>query len=212
MGLFPFFNRYFKPGQSDFGGNPTTGPSPQNMPGMQLDFQGMPRANYGQGLNSAGESGSSNSYNNMLRDLRNANAIKRGPGAVKEMFGFEQGNAPIPKQGFGSKIANYAAQFKPMSKGGSSIAKLFTEGGKMNSMLSGGKMAGIGAAPAWAIPAAAAAAWQVNKRLGQKAHQKDLRKFEDQVRNMSTQQQYEMGLQKPQHSRNGGMLGRLFRR
>ena len=116
------------------------------------------------------------------------------------------------KPGFISKLAQTAMKFRPMGQDGSNIAGLFNQGGKMNSMLSSGKLAGIGAAPAWAIPAAAAAAWQINKRLGQKAHQKDLRRFEDQVRGMTTQQQYEMGLQKPTHSRHGGMLGRLFRR
>ncbi len=108
--------------------------------------------------------------------------------------------------GIWSKLGGLAKGMMPGS--GTNINQMF--GSK--ALQAGGKLAKIGALPGWSMPVAAAAAFQVNKRLGQKAHQKDLRKFEDQVRNMSTQQQYEMGLQKPEHNRRAGMLGRLFRR
>lgn len=154
-------------------------------------------------------------YGNMIAQNDGRTYRRANPAGQSMIDAYNLGQeayAGEKKPGFISKIANFAAQFKPMGQGGSNIADLFNQGGKMNSMLSGGKLAGIGAAPAWAIPAAAAAGWQINKRLGQKAHQKDLRRYEDQVRNMSTQEQYESGLQKPEHSRHGGMLGRLFRR
>ena len=141
--------------------------------------------------------------------LKTAWAKKNAAEAVSPMDGGDVADA-ASGGGMFSKLGGLAKGMMPGS--GTNINQMF--GSK--ALQAGGKLAKVGAMPGWAIPAAAAAAWQINKRLGQKAHQKDLRRFEDQVRNMSTQQQYEMGLQKPEHSRHGGIIGhgikKLFRR
>ena len=130
---------------------------------------------------------------------------------------FLAGNAGIGPDGGMSKWGSAAAKglsnaktfFGAMKPGsGSTVANAF---GKASLGKAGGFMSKVGALPGWSMPAAAAAAWQVNKRLGQKAHQKDLARYQEQIKNTPTDQQHTLG-PAPTHNRRGGLVGRLFRR
>lgn len=130
---------------------------------------------------------------------------------------FLAGNAGIGPDGGMSKWGSAAAKglsnaktfFGAMKPGsGSTVANAF---GKSSLGKAGGFMSKVGALPGWSMPAAAAAGWQINKRLGQKAHQKDLARYQDQIKNTPTDQQHTLG-PAPTHNRNAGLLGRLFRR
>lgn len=214
MGLFPFFNRFYKPGQSSFGGDSTLGPNPQYTPDYSTQMSNRvqnPQAAMMAHRYNAGQMG----YQGVRPPQQHTDI-----NLAATMLGnkYLAGNDGIGPDGGMSKWGSAAAKglsnaktfFGAMKPGsGSTVANAF---GKSSLGKAGGLVSKVGALPGWSMPVAAAAAFQINKRLGQKAHQKDLRRFEDQVRNMSTQQQYEMGLQKPEHNRRAGMLGRLFRR
>lgn len=130
---------------------------------------------------------------------------------------FLAGNAGIGPDGGMSKWGSAAAKglsnaktfFGAMKPGsGSTVANAF---GKASFGKPGGFMSKVGALPGWSMPVAAAAAFQVNKRLGQKAHQKDLARYQEQIRNTPTDQQHTLG-PPPTHNRRGGLIGRLFKR
>ena len=92
-----------------------------------------------------------------------------------------------------SKLGNYAKMFKPLSKGGNTIGGLM---GNSKMFSAGGKLAGIGAAPAWAIPAAGVAAFGVKhlmKRSKQKKQQKQMNSQRDQIKNAAANGQYMQG-------------------
>ena len=97
-----------------------------------------------------------------------------------------------------SNLGDIAKRFKPMSKGGYSIGEMFKPGGMTNKLLGkGGKVgAAISGAPAWAMPAAGAAAFGVKhimKRSKQKKHQKQQNAQRDQIKNAAANGQYMQG-------------------
>ena len=114
------------------------------------------------------------------------------------MPGSDAGSMASSGGGMLSKLGGFAKQFKPMSSGGSSIGGMFKPGGMTNNLL--GKMgktgAAISSAPAWAIPAAGAAAFGVKhimKRSSQKKHQKQMNAQRDQIKNAAANGQYLQG-------------------
>jgi len=127
------------------------------------------------------------------------------PGGVRDrstMFdprnGGQGGFSMTKGAGIASNIGDIARRFKPMSKGGYSIGEMFKPGGMTNKLLGkGGKVgAAISGAPAWAMPAAGAAAFGVKhliKRSKQKKHQKQQNAQRDQIKNAAANGQYMRG-------------------
>ena len=127
------------------------------------------------------------------------------PGGVRDrstMFdpslGGKGGFSMTKGAGMASNIGDIARRFKPMSKGGYSIGEMFKPGGMTNKLLGkGGKVgAAISGAPAWAMPAAGAAAFGVKhimKRSKQKKHQKQQNAQRDQIKNAAANGQYVTG-------------------
>jgi hypothetical protein len=127
------------------------------------------------------------------------------PGGVRDrstMFdpslGGKGGFSMTKGAGMASNIGDIARRFKPMSKGGYSIGEMFKPGGMTNKLLgkSGKVGAAISGAPAWAMPAAGAAAFGVKhlmKRSKQKKHQKQQNAQRDQIKNAAANGQYVTG-------------------
>jgi hypothetical protein len=107
----------------------------------------------------------------------------------------------------GGMAKNFGRSIMPGS--GRTVAQSF--GKQSLGKKAGGFLSKAGALPGWSMPAAAAIGWQVNKRAGQKAHQKDLTAYHDKVRNTPTDMQHTIG-PKPEHNRQAGFLGRMFKR
>lgn len=107
----------------------------------------------------------------------------------------------------GGMAKNFGRSIMPGS--GRTVAQAF--GKQSLGKKAGGFLSKAGALPGWSMPAAAAIGWQVNKRAGQKAHQKDLTAYYDKVKNTPTELQHTIG-PKPEHNRQAGFLGRMFKR
>ena len=127
-----------------------------------------------------------------------AGVIERAGSMMDPSLGGKGGFSMTKGAGMASNLGDIAKRFKPMSKGGYSIGEMFKPGGMTNKLLGkGGKVgAAISGAPAWAMPAAGAAAFGVKhimKRSKQKKHQKQQNRERDQIKNAAANGQYMQG-------------------
>lgn len=127
-----------------------------------------------------------------------AGVIERAGSMMNPSLGGKGGFSMTKGAGIASNLGDMAKRFKPMSKGGYSIGEMFKPGGMTNKLLgkSGKVGAAISGAPAWAMPAAGAAAFGVKhimKRSKQKKHQKQQNAQRDQIKNAAANGQYMQG-------------------
>ena len=192
-------------GQGGFANSPANG---GGMPNYASQF-GANRQNAGSAMSSARYGAGQQGYQGQ-RPTANpfSNIQSLMPGAGGQNGAFSNPNWLSPSSQAGSmagsgggmlsKIGGFAKQFKPLSSGGNTIGGLFKPGGMTNNLL--GKMgktgAAISSAPAWAMPAAGAAAFGVKhlmKRSKQKKQQKQMNSQRDQIKNAAANGQYLQG-------------------
>lgn len=175
-------------------------PSGGGMPNYASQF-GANRQNDGSAMSVARHGAGQQGYQGYQNPFSNVKNLMPGAGGQNGAFsnanwlkpGSQAGSMAGSGGGMMSKLGGFAKQFKPMSKGGNTIGGVF---GNNKMFSAGGKLAKVGSMPAWAMPAAGAAAFGVKhimKRSKQKKHQKQQNAQRDQIKNAAANGQYVTG-------------------